>query len=190
MLKKFVLLLFLFMLLAPLALSILIRSGWIDWPGPATHIHGELIEPTRPVGSFSLPDATGKVRDQSDFDGLWQLVYVDADGCPRQCLERLFGLRELRRSLDRDRPDVGLVLISLPALDAPRIDDILRLAPDLMVFDGSSGRALAARFPRPEPSAFYIVGPAGNIMMRFDGDVDPDGIRLELRRLLTWTRRD
>jgi hypothetical protein len=36
----------------------------------------------------------------------------------------------------------------------------------------------------------YLIDPLGNIMMAYTADTDPNDIRLDLKRLLTWSKLD
>lgn len=190
MYRKLVIVLIFMVFATPVALSILLHSQWLDWRAPASVNHGELIDPVTPLGVFRLPDSSGQMLDEGALGGHWQLVLVDTRGCGAECLERLYWLRQVRRAQDRHQPDIGLVMITPQALEAAVTDQIAELATDIRVFDGDSGSQLAARFPRPDPAASYIMDPAGNIIIRFDAGADPNGIRRDLRRLLTWTQRD
>lgn len=173
----------------PLLVAVALHSEWLDWRIPATRQHGELIEPVQPLGSFSAVTADGQTISEAVIADRWQLAYVAPRQCTEQCLERLYWLRQVRRAQDRHRPEIGLMLVTGDELDAAAPARIVGLADDFVMLTGTAGAEMAGRFPDPDRGSFYIVDPNGNIIERFDGDADPNGIRRDLRRLLTWTRQ-
>ncbi|MDT8449788.1 MAG: hypothetical protein RQ847_06400 [Wenzhouxiangellaceae bacterium] len=176
--------------LAPIVAAVVLHSRWIDWQAAPARAHGELIEPVEPLGAFRADDATGTARSLGDLTGRWQLVLVAGGPCDDACRERLALMRRIRIAQDRHADEVGLVLIAGHELPAPLVDELQRLGPAWLAFDGAAGTRLRRRFPDAGTGAYYIVDPEGNIMERFDLEAKPTGIRKDLDRLLTWTVRE
>ena len=165
---------------APVIIAVVLNSRWVDWTPAPGRSHGELVEPVVELGS---------VLPSGDWKGKWHLVRYQPGGCDEACLEALYWLRQARKAQDRHVPDIGLLLVSPVPLDAGRRAEILRLSPAWRVVDGEAGEGVARLLPGPgEAGSTYIMDPQSNIMMRYPAGTDPNGIRKDLDRLLTWTQ--
>ncbi len=172
----------------PVLASVLLHSRWIDWQPGAGRNHGELVEPVVALPPFPARDGSPGLND---LKGRWQLVHLRQSSCAEDCLQDLYWLRQVRLAQDRHQPEVGLLLISTTPIDAPTRASISELAEDFAVIDGALAADLASHFPgSTEAPQRYIVDPMGNIMMGYTEQADPNGIRRDLGRLLTWTQRD
>ncbi|MGY6587197.1 MAG: hypothetical protein ACXIUB_02810 [Wenzhouxiangella sp.] len=175
----------------PVLLATLLHTTWFDWRPDGTRNHGELISPVIPLPVFSLAMPDGQPLEHSDLLDRWQLVHVRDGQCLEDCLEHLYWLRQVRAAQDRHQPDIGLVLISTAELTDETLAQIALLATDFRVLHGADGQYLSSYFPQPsDAQASYILDPMANIILAYEDGADPNGIRRDLRRLLTWTRRD
>jgi cytochrome oxidase Cu insertion factor (SCO1/SenC/PrrC family) len=188
--KQAIILVFAFFL-APVIIAVLLHSQWFSWQPGGTRNHGELIQPVIPLPDFEHPGADGETLSRNDLLERWQLVHLRASACDEACLDDLYWLRQVRLAQDRHQPDVGLLLISSePVADEVRVA-IQALADDFRIVEGEAAAALAASFPADaDGRGSYILDPMANIILRYPADADPNGIRRDLRRLLTWTQRN
>ncbi|TVQ41604.1 MAG: hypothetical protein EA370_01605 [Wenzhouxiangella sp.] len=177
---------------APVLIATLLHSEWFDARLGGTRNHGEFVHPVIPLpDGWSIQGAPGAVLEREDLLDRWHLVHLRQTVCDEDCLEDLYWLRQIRRAQDRHQPDVGLLLVSLVAVDEETRDQITALADDFLIADGDAARTLHAAFPGdPESPSRYILDPMANIIMVYADDADPNGIRRDLRRLLTWTQRN
>lgn len=188
--KQAIILVFL-LFTTPVLVAILLHSEWFSWQPGGTRNHGELIQPVIPLPDFDLHDAHGQSLSRDDLLDRWFIIHRRHAVCDDQCLEDLYWLRQVRRAQDRHQPDVGLLLISSVTVAPETLDRIHDLAEDFLVVDGTEAESLLAHFPATEDrSAAYITDPLANIILGYAADADPNGIRRDLRRLLTWTQRD
>lgn len=188
--KRFVLIALFAVFFAPVLVSVLLHSQWLDWRPESTRNHGTLIQP--PVALAELLPAAEAGGGRVTLDGLredWQLMHVTAE-CGEECFERLYWLRQVRRAQDRHQPEISLLLVSARAMEAETVSTARELVPGLRIIAGADGERLLAGMPVPETARSYIVDPGGNIILSYDAGADPNGIRKDLRRLLTWTQRD
>lgn len=177
--------------LAPVVVATLLHSQWFSWQPGGTRNHGELIQPVIALPEFSLHDAFGQPLSRDDLLDQWQLVHWRSEPCTQTCLEDLYWLRQVRRAQDRHQPDIGLLLLTETRIEAEFLDQILELSDTFKVVHGSEAGTLAQTFPGDEQGqASYIVDPMANIILGYAADADPNDIRRDLRRLLTWTHRD
>lgn len=150
--------------------------------------YGELINPQRPLPSFTAVSTDGSTLPMTALKDQWLLVSVAGGACDAQCQNNLYFQRQLRESLGREKERLDwLVLLSddapLPAALAPAVKDatVLR-APAAALgqwLEAAPGQSLAAHL--------YLVDPLGNWMMRFPALMDAAGAakaKLDLERLL------
>ncbi|MDX1626597.1 MAG: SCO family protein [Wenzhouxiangellaceae bacterium] len=172
----------------PVLIAVVLHSQWIDWTAEPGRAHGVLIEPVVPIGEFDVVDAAGDRLTGTDLRGRWQLILATRAPCAEDCRERLALMRQLWTSLNRHQPDVGMLFVTDGALSQEVLEFVEALDAPFRVVDGAAGATLARRLPELDRGGFYIVDPMGNIMERFAADADLNGVRKDLRRLLTWTR--
>ena len=174
----------LFML--PLLLSFWLYYGW-HWRPEGMTNHGELIQPLRPLPQLALRDAAG-VTQSHIFQGHWTLVYVGDGGCDVDCRTTLIFMRQTRLSLNNEMTRVQRVFLA-----TAHCCDRAYLAavhPGLSALDASQADAqpLLAQFSAAGPAGrsreLYIVDPLGNLMMRYDARLPPQGLLEDLKRLL------
>ena len=174
----------LFML--PLLLSFWLYYGW-HWRPESMTNHGELIQPVRPLPQLALRDAAG-VTQSHIFQGHWTLVYVGDGGCDVDCRTTLIFMRQTRLSLNNEMTRVQRVFLA-----TAHCCDRAYLAavhPGLRALDASQADAqpLLAQFSAAGPAGrsreLYIVDPLGNLMMRYDARLPPQGLLEDLKRLL------
>jgi len=136
--------------------------------------HGELISPV-----VTLPVAD----EQATFRGGWTLAVV-ANECDTSCAETLVKVRQVRLALGREmeRIERGLRLTS----GRPAADELVQGQPGLRIVDGSEPEllGLAAKFPGNVDGSLYLIDPLGNLMMRFERDIEPKLLKKDLKRLL------
>jgi cytochrome oxidase Cu insertion factor (SCO1/SenC/PrrC family) len=174
----------LFML--PLLLSFWLYYGW-HWRPEGMTNHGELIQPLRPLPQLALRDAAG-VPQSHIFQGHWTLVYVGNGACDADCRITLIFMRQTRLSLNNEMTRVQRVFLA--TADCCDRAYLATEHPGLRVLDASQAGAqpLLAQFSAAGPSGrareLYIVDPLGNLMMRYDARLPPQGLLEDLKRLL------
>jgi cytochrome oxidase Cu insertion factor (SCO1/SenC/PrrC family) len=169
--------------LLPLLLSFWLYYG-LHWRPLAMSNHGELIEPLRPLPDVPLPDTAGAAQSHV-FQGHWTLVYVGNGACDAHCHDVLFFMRQTRLSLNNEMTRVQRVFLAT----ADCCDRAFLAAehPGLRVLDASQAAAqpVLAQFPAAgRAQALYVVDPLGNLMMRYDARLPPQGLLEDLKRLL------
>jgi cytochrome oxidase Cu insertion factor (SCO1/SenC/PrrC family) len=169
----------------PLAVSFWMYYG-TDWR-PARRVnHGELIAPARALPSAALPTAIEGVSAQKDtFRKKWSLVYIGSGQCDQVCRHALYVMRQTRLSLNNEMTRVARVfLVTGECCDR---DFLQREHPGLDVLDasGAAGAALLPTFPAEREHSLFIVDPLGNLMMTYDVRQNPQGLRDDLKKLLS-----
>ncbi len=177
--------------LIPVVLATLMHSQWFDWELSSGRNHGELIDPVIELDDFSVQDARNQTVALATLRDRWQLIYVTSGVCDDACLENLYWLRQVRLAQNRHVPDIGLLFASAQEQSAETLEAIYALAADFVVLEGDSADPLLTQLPEPDrQGGFYIGDPLNNIILTYPNGADHNGIRRDLRRLLTWTQRD
>ncbi len=176
---------------APVIVAVLMHSEWFEWRPAETRNHGELLQPPHPLEPFNLEDGHGEALQHSDLLDQWQLLYVIEHACEESCLESLYWLRQVRRAQDRHQLEVDILLVTPIAISPETRSEIDALEADIRILDDSSGQAFLDLLPAEESKPVsYILDPGANIILRYPEGSDYNGMRRDLRRLLTWTRTD
>jgi cytochrome oxidase Cu insertion factor (SCO1/SenC/PrrC family) len=188
---------------APLAVAFAVYYG-SNWR-PLRHTnHGMLIEPPRPLPPIALPTITapeevtvpaaptrvlGAPADARWLIGKWSLVYVGDGRCLDACRKTLYFIQQTQLGLGNLIPRTQQVWLSTDHCcdpDADRPTHSEQSAP-LLQFDasGEAARSWLDLFPQDHrDSTVFIVDPRGNLMMRYDSNADPKGLREDLKKLL------
>jgi hypothetical protein len=155
--------------------------------------HGELIHPVRPLADVGLLDpVTG---NEHSLHGKWNLVYHHRGTCLDECRNNLYKLRQLllatgqyslrlHRVMIVNRQDLGSIK---PLLTEDYAGQLLLFREEVTqefidAFRKNSGEDVVSA------GRLYIVDPLGNLMMRYDADVDPRGIIKDIQRLIKNSR--
>lgn len=178
-------------LLAGLFLLPLLGAFWmyydIGWRPAAQVNHGELIEPPRSLPAAQLASLLPDSEDtRALFRGKWSLVYIGDGSCESQCRQALYLMRQTRLALNTNMTRVARVfLVTGGCCDR---EFLAREHPGLLVRDARGGEAapLLANFPGDgRQNSVFIVDPLGNLMMRYDARQEPQGLLLDLKKLLS-----
>lgn len=189
---RFALLVIAALFLVPLLLAWLMYSGAIDWHPASTRNLGQLVEPPLPVGweGVAMEGAPGDPAER--FAGHWLVLYDVPDPCGDACLEAVIGLRQVHRAAGRHQNRIMLALLlgtSDPAV-AARLADVYDAFHLLSDRAGELEARLAQAAPGAAPGGSYLIDPLGNIMMHYAAGADPNDLKNDLKRLMTWSKLD
>jgi len=175
----------------PVVIAVLMHSEWFQWRPDETRNHGELIQPPHTLPDFSLQANDGLTIERGDLLEHWQLLHVSDGACEDDCVETLYWMRQVRRAQDRHQLDVEINLVTTHPLAAEVLDEIEALGADIRIIADKAGREFSSLLPENESAPVsYIIDPQANIILRYPDGSDFNGMRRDLRRLLTWTRTD
>ena len=153
---------------------------------------GTLYEPARPLDDVSFRTAGNGRQALSDFNGTWLLVYVGQGGCDQACLERLDVISRVRISLGENIKRVMPVYLTDADPDPAAAKSIRAAMPTGIIASlGADGLdALRGQLTHDGENAgqalhrVYLVDPIGNLVLSYEADADPLGMRKDLSRLL------
>lgn len=117
--------------------------------------------------------------------------------CLADCLSSLTDLRQIHRAAGRQQGRIRLALLhDLAAGDgAGGLQEVYAEFRLLQNPEGSLWKALERIAGRADPPApvrgsTYLIDPLGNIMLFYAAGYDPNDLKNDLKRLLTWSKLD
>lgn len=184
--------------LLPLILAWLMYSGTIDYQPATTRNLGQLVTPPRAVklSALSALPATGPSLE--DLDEHWVVLHVVAADCGKDCLDAVAGLRQVHRAAGRNQSRVRLLLLLPPVHGQEFEEQLLAIYPSFTLAADPDDNlepvldeiAKKAEPPSPTAGGTYLIDPIGNIMMHYSAGSDPNHLKKDLKRLLTWSKLD
>jgi len=181
--KRSLLWLLLLLFFAPLLVAFLVYYG-SSWRPVGRTNHGTLIEPARTLPHIALSHSG---LPQADLlIGKWSLVYIGDGTCDSPCRNALYFIRQTQLSLGNLIPRVQRVWLATDHCCDRTVDS--EMQPPLIAVDAQAAAAapLLAMFPDDQrATTIFIVDPRGNLMMRYDSNADPKGLREDLKKLLS-----
>ena len=193
------------MFLLPLLLAWLMYSGSLDFKPTSTRNLGTLIEPPVPVDwtvTVLLSGETNLTVNPGQgigiFDEHWVILQPVPAGCDDSCLKEVSNLRQIHRASGRQQFRIRLALLLDESSPADQAKSLLAIYPKFHLIRDPSGilsEALAGIQQNlsgqagPEKGV-YMIDPLGNIMMYYKAGSDPNFLKQDLKRLLTWSKLD
>lgn len=185
-------LLLLVALVAVLPFAAAITFVVTDWrPAGRSVNFGELVEPAQPLPAVTLRGLDGKPVSIESLRGRWLLATVAQTACTAGCRNNLWKMQQVRLAQGKHMQRVERVLLiddrarlTAPALarDYPGLQilraDRATLAPLLRALSGSEAAG----------ERVFLIDPNGNLVLRYDANADPVGLRKDLARLLRLSR--
>lgn len=178
----------------PLALAWLMYTGTIDYRPVETRNLGTLVEPPVPaaIESLDVRDMSGQTA--SDWSEHWMVLYATPEPCGADCLADAEGLRQVHRAAGRNQQRIRLLLLGPGAQS--QSGALGELYPAFLLASDPGGGVTAALDAVSEaqgaatPGSLYLLDPLGNIMMFYAAGFDPNDLKKDLKRLLTWSKLD
>jgi cytochrome oxidase Cu insertion factor (SCO1/SenC/PrrC family) len=193
------------MFLLPLLLAWLMYSGSLDFKPTSTRNLGTLIEPPVPIDwtvTILLPGeanlAAGRDQGSVVFSEHWVILQPVPAGCDDPCLKEVSNLRQIHRASGRQQFRIRLALLLDESSPSDQAQTLLAIYPKFHLITDPSGllsEALAGIQQNLSGQAgpakgVYMIDPLGNIMMYYQAGSDPNYIKQDMKRLLTWSKLD
>ncbi len=151
--------------------------------------YGTLVQPVRPIEDLTVVDLDNNSYSTSEFRNHWVLIMVAGSDCPRSCQENLYKLRQIRLANDKDRFRIKRFLV------LSNRENITGLKLKLTEYEGMSvavgpDEAVVKLINwlqvkgEPSDGGMFIMDPAGNLMMAYPTDADPESMLKDVKRLL------
>ena len=145
------------------------------WRPANTANHGQLIQPPQ---ALAIGDLADDVRKRAT--GKWLLLIAGDGPCETACVALAEQSRAIQVSLNRDMG--RLARIVLTATPTPAMRELQGRQPDLLVV--APPASWQPTLQAGSRHRFYVVDPAGNLMMQYAPEAEAKGVRADLERLL------
>lgn len=176
----------------PLAAATLLYLFAPDWRPWGTSNNGTLIMPPRPLSAEGLTALEGEPVDASLLTGKWTFVYIGSPDCDTECRGQLYEMRQARLALGRNADRVQRLYVYPHAEGTPT--DLARLVkenPGLHFTRSAPGWVDMFEVDERDPAEagrLYVVDPLGNLMMRYEPELDASMLLEDMKRLLKASR--
>jgi len=172
---------------APLFFAMWLYYGSSSSLVTKTQNHGELIQPPRPLGKFTLTNNESSTWTHDQVEGKWTLLYLGDEICNLYCEASLFKMRQVRLSLGRDSQRVQRMhLIMTKHVGTMEKNLVFNKYPDMQItfFKRSHFYTQLPQFKDMSEHKIYLIDPLGNLMMSYSKDATAKGMQKDLKRLL------
>lgn len=182
----------------PLVLAWLMYTGTIEFQPHSTRNFGRLVEPPVPLDwSSARLDEAGQPPIDAVFARHWLILHAVPRPCDDSCLQQVADLRQIHRASGRQQSRIRIALLHdfREAGDAAELQEIYGEFQLIEDPEGAVWRMLDRVAAGGEPAATtrgstYLVDPLGNIMLFYAAGYDPNDLKSDLKRLLTWSKLD
>ena len=173
-------------------------SGVVEFQPVSTKNLGQLVNPPVPVDRDSLAAIGTSPLPAGELDQHWGIVHDLPADCAEECLQAVTALRQVHRASGRNQSRLR-ILILVPGTRPAELERSLRaIYPEFLLATDPSGKFNAALDEiaidlSPESHGegnTYLLDPLGNIMMYYEAGSDPNNLKKDLKRLLTWSKLD
>lgn len=152
--------------------------------------YGDLYRPARPVANLEMQGQDGRVELDS-FRRQWVLLVKASDECSNACEENILKIRQLRFMQNNNMTRLRTVFIHTGLSDAIASDLDAKYSPietykvEKSNFDDWTQVLKLDSAPiEAEKDRFYVIDPAGNLMISYPATADPGAIQKDIKRLL------
>jgi len=199
------------LLIAGIPVTMLLTATWLWWfvvRGDldlvgmiGTANRGTLVQPPRQLDDAQLYDSTGNTFNYGDLEPRWTMLVPARDVCDRTCENSLYLTRQIHVALGKEFSRLRRLYanespLAHTALTVDTLSDG-RPAPDSLaqlietehrglktLTLGDSAYSELFSEHREDPSTWYLVDPAGWVMMSYNGEVSYKEVIADLKFLL------
>lgn len=191
------------MILAATWMWYFVMRGELDIVGlMGTSNRGSLVQPPRSLTAVQLRGDRGRPVDVTELERHWSLlVPLSGATCDSACENTLYTTRQIHLAMGKGFLRIRRLFVSAYTpeqidLGVTALSDDHPLPPDFKTYLAREQRGLTALLVSPtelaelfperldDPSTWYLVDPAGWIMMSYDSEIDYKEVMADLKFLL------
>jgi hypothetical protein len=183
------------MFLLPLLLAWFMYTGTIDYKPGSTRNFGELVEPPLPLSWKNIylvnPAGGNPIPAPDELGKHWVVIRPVPAACGESCEQEVIQLRQIHRAAGRNQSRVRIALLLEDSAAAADISRMQEIYTEFNLITGPAGSLRdIMRQASGDLTSTYLVDPLGNIMMVYANGADPNHLKKDLKRLLTWSKLD
>lgn len=180
------------------------QKGLNPFAAPAAKFNSVDITGAQYGHTLSLPDATGRVRDLTEFKGKVVIVFFGFTQCPDICPTTMAEIAEIRRRLGPQGEQVQGVFVTIdPERDTPAVlgeyvkaldpsfvglrgsvDQVAAVARDFKVFFQKVPTKDGQSYTMDHTAGAYIFDPQGNMRLFSRYGMGIDALLSDVKQLL------
>jgi hypothetical protein len=152
--------------------------------------YGDIYTPVKPVENLLMRGDDGDVEFDS-FRRQWVFLVVARGQCSAACEDNILKMRQLRFMQNNDMTRIRTVFLHTELAVATAQDLAAKYLPIESYSVGVDNYVAWTQILRLEDAPeeaqkdrFYIIDPAGNLMMSYPADADPNIMKKDIKRLL------
>jgi len=183
------------MFLLPLLLAWFMYTGTIDYKPASTRNYGQLVEPPLPL-SWENVYLVSLSRDENqpasiELEKHWVVLQPVPAACDESCVQQITQLRQIHRAAGRNQSRIRIALLMQDSASAADFNQMQQIYPEYKLITNPAGTLQDVMLQASENlAATYLIDPLGNIMMVYATGADPNHLKKDLKRLLTWSKLD
>lgn len=183
------------MFLLPLLLAWFMYTGTIDYKPASTRNYGQLVEPPLPL-SWENVYLVSLSRDENqpasiELEKHWVVLQPVPAACDESCVQQITQLRQIHRAAGRNQSRIRIALLMQDSASAADFNRMQQIYPEYKLITNPAGTLQDVMLQASENlAATYLIDPLGNIMMVYATGADPNHLKKDLKRLLTWSKLD
>jgi hypothetical protein len=160
-----------------------VASGRIDIVGIlGTANHGILLDPPLALESLALTDAQGEAVSAVGERPVWQILLPGRNGCDAACSEAVHYTRQIHSAMGKYANRIERLLVTSRRPDERLAKDYPKLK--LRYTSASGMEALEGAAPAALAPAYFLVDPAGWVILSYTADADGKDVMADLKFLL------
>ena len=181
--------------LLPLLLAWFMYSGAIDYKPSSTRNFGQLVEPPLPMAWDDTVLMPAAVEPESGaaqtFSEHWVILYIVPDPCREACFQQVTSLRQIHLASGRHQARIRIALLMQEPTSNELETSLRNTYPKFHLINDPFGELNATLHQAAGgKGSTYLIDPLRNIMMFYAAGADPNYLKQDLKRLLTWSKLD
>ncbi len=172
-----------------------VASGRIDLVGAlGTGNKGMLLDPPVSMGDLGALDQAGQPFQARGERPLWRIMILGDETCDQACAELVYYTRQIHTAMGKYTNRIERVFLAEGATpgsnplgdlaeDYPKLNLLYTSAPAGQSLRGAVAASADAATGTPEP-AYFVVDPAGWIILAYTAEADGKDIMADLKFLL------
>ena len=156
--------------------------------GPkATVNYGTMIEPPVDLGSLEL-ELNYQPLNIDSMERKWMIIHFLDDRCNEDCLEAFYFSRQINTAIGREKDRVKRFYVS-SSKTQEKVKKLFQSETNLTAISAKNLNLLRQKMteaginPFIQPG-FLLADPLGNIILSYQGDIDPKKILSDIKKLL------
>lgn len=154
--------------------------------------YGQLVQPVKSLKDTYLQTLDGQSFRFSELKKKWTMLYVGESHCDESCNKNLYKIHQIRLAQGKNMGRVNSVYIVPADTPSSEVNKVGELYPGIMILlaQQQAFTDLIVQLYDNKRTAsqaierVYIMDPVGNVMMMYQAEADPTGIKKDLMRLL------